>query len=145
MVRKTHDNTVYAGAVYEYARELAVSIRDLVSFICTDDKHKISVGEPGFPITALPRRPRVLVGKNEVFKAADHNFLCLSLIPTLILIQISMKAMYTDRGPEHCTTFFSVKTEIITLQKFLNHDHILVAKKSLYIHIVIQQKRLIAY
>ena len=39
-----------------------------------------------------------------------------------------MKAMYTGRGPEHRTTFSSVKIKIIALQKFFNHHHILVAK-----------------
>ena len=86
MARKAHDDVHYAGAVYKFARECAVSIRDLVSFICTDDKHKILVGEPGFPVVALLRGRRVLVGKNEVFQIADHDFSNLSLIPTVILI-----------------------------------------------------------
>ena len=42
MARKAHDDVHYAGAVYKYAREYALSIHDLVSFICIDDKHKIS-------------------------------------------------------------------------------------------------------
>ena len=83
---KAHDDVHYAGAVYKYAREYALSIGHLVSFICTDDKHKISVGVPGFPVAALPRGHRVLVGKNEVFQVADHDFSNLSLIPTVILI-----------------------------------------------------------
>ena len=36
--------------------------------------------------------------------------------------------MYTDGGPEHRTTFLSVKITIIALQEFLNLDHILVAR-----------------
>ena len=36
--------------------------------------------------------------------------------------------MYTDGGSEHCTTFLSIKIAIITLQKYLNLDHILVAR-----------------
>ena len=61
VARKAHDDVHYAGAVYKYAKEYAVSIRHLVSFICTGDKHKISVGVPGFPVAALPRGHRVLV------------------------------------------------------------------------------------
>ena len=86
MARKAHDDVHYAGAVYKYAREYAVSIRDLVSFICTDDNYKISVGEPGFPVAALPCWRRVLVGKTEAFQVADHDFSNLSSIPTVILI-----------------------------------------------------------
>ena len=172
MARKAHDDVHYAGAVYKYAREYAVSIGDLVSFICTKNKHKILVGEPGFSVAALPCGHWVLVGKNEVFQVADHDFLNLSLIPTVILIShisesvedswyrgepnvllkitaISPSSalrnaqevadvliakygsieqippaliMYTD------TTFLSVKIAIIALQKFLNLDHILVAR-----------------
>ena len=176
--RKAHDDVHYAGTVYKYAREYAVSIHDLVSFICTGDEHKISVGEPGFPIAALPHGRRVLDGKNEVFQVANHEFSNLSLIPTVTLINhinesfedswyrgelnvllkitaISPSSalknarevgdvsivkygsveqippaliMYTDGGPEHRTTFLSVKITIIALQKFLNLDHILVAR-----------------
>ena len=36
--------------------------------------------------------------------------------------------MYSDRGPEHGTTFLIIKIEIIALQKFLNLDYILVAR-----------------
>ena len=46
--RKAHDGVHYARAIYKYDRVYAVSIRDLASFVCTDDKHKISVEEPVF-------------------------------------------------------------------------------------------------
>ena len=49
MARKAPADVHYAEAVYKYAREYAVSIRDLVSFVCTDDNHKISVKESGLP------------------------------------------------------------------------------------------------
>ena len=176
--KKAHDDVHYAGTVYKYAREYAVSICDLVSYICTDNEHKILVGEPGFSVITLPCGFRVLFEKNEVFQTADHEFLNLSLISTIILINhisesiedswyrgepnvllkitaISPSSalrsmqevadiliakcgsieqippaliMYSDRGPEHGTTFISVKIEIIALQKFLNLDHILVAR-----------------
>ena len=81
MSRKAHDDVHYAGAVYNYARKYAVSIRDLVSFICTDDNYKILLGEPGFPVATLPWGRRVLVGKTEVFQVADHDFSNLSFQP----------------------------------------------------------------
>ena len=86
MTRKGDDDVHYAGAVYKYAREYAVSIHNLVSFICTDNKHKISVGEPGFSVATLPCGHRVFLVKNEVFQVADHDLSNLSLIPTVILI-----------------------------------------------------------
>ena len=45
MARKAYDDVHYAGAVYKHAREYAISICNLVSFICSNDKHRISVGE----------------------------------------------------------------------------------------------------
>ena len=36
--------------------------------------------------------------------------------------------MFTDGGPEHHTTFLSVKIAIVALQRFLRLDHILVAR-----------------
>ena len=44
------------------------------------------MGEPGCPMAALPRGRRVLVGNNQIFQVADHDFSNLSLIPTVILV-----------------------------------------------------------
>ena len=63
MARKAYVDAHYAGAVYKYVREYAVSIRDLASFICINNKSKILVIEPGFPVAALPRGCSVFVGK----------------------------------------------------------------------------------
>ena len=60
-------NVYNAGAVYKYTKEYAVSIRDLASFVCTDNKHKILVGEPGFPIAALPRGRRLLIMTSQIY------------------------------------------------------------------------------
>ena len=53
MARKENDDVHYAGAVYKYAREYAVSICNLFSFICTNNKHKTSAGKPGFSVGTL--------------------------------------------------------------------------------------------
>ena len=55
MIRKAHDDDHYTNAILKYAREYAASIRDICSFVCTDDKHKISMREPNFPLATLPR------------------------------------------------------------------------------------------
>ena len=86
MIKKAHDDDHYANAVFKYAREYAVSIRGICSFVCTDDKHKISMGQPNFPLGALPRGRRVLVEINESFQVGDHDFTTISLISTVILV-----------------------------------------------------------
>ena len=178
MVRKAHDDDHYANAIFKYTREYAVNVPDHCSFICTDDKHKISVGEPGFPLSTLPRRRRVLVGLNKTYQVGDHDFSTVSLISTVILLNdipeevdgswyrgksmVSLKItatdpssalrnakeianvliekydtkenvppvliLYTDGGPEHRTTFLSVKIAMISLQKYLNLDQILAVR-----------------
>ena len=67
MVRKSHDDDHYVNANYKYEWQYAIDIRDLDSLICTDDKHKILLSEPGFPLSAWPRGGGVLVGKNQVY------------------------------------------------------------------------------
>ena len=63
-----------------------MQIERYAAMVCVDDKHKISVGEPGIPKASVPLGCRVLVGRNEVFQVADHDFSKLSLIPTTILV-----------------------------------------------------------
>ena len=53
---------------------------------CTDEKHKIDVGESNFPLAAVPQGKQVLVACNEAFQVGDHNFSTISLIPTVTLI-----------------------------------------------------------
>ena len=55
MLRKSHDDDHYTNAPFKYAREYAMNIRDICCFICIYDKHKIDVGEPNFPLAAVPR------------------------------------------------------------------------------------------
>ena len=86
MVRKSHDDDHYMNAPFNYAQEYAINIRDICCFICTDDKHKIDVGEPNIPLAVVPRGKQVLVARNEAFQVGDHDFSTISLIPTVILI-----------------------------------------------------------
>ena len=162
MIRKQHEDDHYYACIFKYVKEHATRIKDMVAFVCTDDKHKISVGEPGTPIATVPSGKQV-VGRNEVFRVADHDFAKLSLIPTTILINevpstvdgswyrgtpyVGVKVtalqsstalrnvreisdrlilkhgnkeevppvliVYSDGGPEHRTTFLSVKIAMI--------------------------------
>ena len=86
MVRKSHRNNPYANAIYKYTQQYAIDITYLASFICTDNKHKILLGQPGFPLSALPCGRRVLVGKNQVYQVGDHNFSKISLKTTVLLL-----------------------------------------------------------
>ena len=83
--RKNHEDAHYAAAIFRYQRELAVKFRQLSVFMCMDDKHRVKVGEPNYPVAAAERGRRVLVRKNETFAVADHDFTKFSLIPSIQL------------------------------------------------------------
>ena len=53
--------------------------------VSTDDKNKIKVGEPNYPISAVTRG-KVLVAHGQSLQASDHDFSKISLVPTVVLI-----------------------------------------------------------
>ena len=53
---------------------------------CLDDKHKIKVGEPKFPVAAVERGKRALVKVGASFEVGDHDFTKFSLTPSVTLI-----------------------------------------------------------
>ena len=54
--------------------------------VSTDDKNKIKVGEPNYPISAVTRAKRVLVAHGQSLQASDHDFSKVSLVLTVLLI-----------------------------------------------------------
>ena len=86
MIRKKRDDDHYCAAILKYTSEFAVEFKDYCSYICTDDKHKIDIGEPNMPLSELPIGKRVLVGRNETYQVSDHDFSNISLIRTVMLI-----------------------------------------------------------
>lgn len=69
---KTHADAHYAAAVFRNQRELALHLKDHSVFVSLDDKHRIKVGEPGYPIAAAERGRRVLVGRDATFEVGDQ-------------------------------------------------------------------------
>ena len=55
-------------------------------FICIDDKHRVKVGEPGFPISAVERGREVIVSLNDTFAVGNHDFTKFSIIPSVALL-----------------------------------------------------------
>ena len=65
-------------------REYAVLLRGHCHFVSIDDKHKVKIGEPEFPVASAERGRRVLVGGDETFAVADHDFTKFGIIPSVI-------------------------------------------------------------
>ena len=81
--RKTHDDAHYAAALYRYMREYALKLREYCTMVSIDDKHRLKVGEPGFPVAAAERGRRVMVRAGITFKVRDHDF---TIIPSVVLL-----------------------------------------------------------
>ncbi len=82
--RKEHEDSHYAAAIFRYERECAMQLKGHCNFVCTDDKHRAEVGEPGFPVAAAERGRRVIVAKNQSFEVGDHDFTKFSIIPSVV-------------------------------------------------------------
>jgi len=67
-------------------REYAVKYRAISSFVSLDDKHRIKVGEPGWPNAAVERGKRMIVGRNETFEVSHHDFCKFSIIPSVSFV-----------------------------------------------------------
>lgn len=55
-------------------------------FACIDDKHKVKVGEPNFPVASTERGRQVLVVTQTGFLAGDHDFTKFSITPSVVLL-----------------------------------------------------------
>lgn len=64
-------------------REFAVLNRQIATLVSMDDKHKVKVGEPSYPLAAAERGKQVIVGPNSVMAVADHDFTKCTLTPSV--------------------------------------------------------------
>ena len=82
-VRKFSPDDHCCNALFKYAKKLAIKFSELCEFISINDKCKIKVGEPIFPVAAVARGKQVLASKEQVFQVADHDMSSIMLIPTV--------------------------------------------------------------
>ena len=84
--RKNHEDEHYAAAIFRYLREYAIKLKDVCTMVCIDDKHRLEVGEPGFPVAAAERGREVLVRAGTTFEVGDHDFTKFSIVPFVALV-----------------------------------------------------------
>lgn len=84
--RKFHPDAHFCAALFRYIREYAILFRSISMFVCIDDKHRIKVGEPNFPVAAAERGREVIVSINDTLAVGDHDFTKFSLIPSVALV-----------------------------------------------------------
>ena len=95
--RKQHPYQHYAAAVFRYQHEYACKLRDCSAFVCLDDKHRIKIGEPGYPVAAAERGRRVNVSMTKTLQVGDHDFTKFSAIPSVALL-MNIPEQVSDHG-----------------------------------------------
>ena len=83
-LRKYHEDAHYALALFRYEKEMAIKFRSHTTLVSMDDKHKIPVGEPGYPVACVERGKKVLCAVDKPFTVADRDF-TRSLTPSVTL------------------------------------------------------------
>ena len=63
-------------------------LRDFALFASINDKHKIKIGEPNFPLASVERGRQVVVAFQSQLLAADHDFTKFSITPLVIYMYI---------------------------------------------------------
>lgn len=85
-LRSNHVDAHYASALFRYQKEFGIKFRDHLTFTSLDDKHTIKVGEPQCPVAAVERGKQVPVSKDKKLTVADHDFMRLTLTPSVAMI-----------------------------------------------------------
>ena len=83
--RKSHEDMHYASALFRYEKEFCLRFKEHCNLLCVDDKHKVKVGEPGYPVAAAERGKSVLVAMGKRFEVSDHDFTKFSITPSVAL------------------------------------------------------------
>ncbi|XP_072026783.1 uncharacterized protein [Amphiura filiformis] len=65
LLRLTHVDAHYCAAYFRYMREYAVLHRDHCQMISMDDKHRLKLGEPSYPVAAVDREIEVIVSARQ--------------------------------------------------------------------------------
>ena len=81
-----HIDSHYASAIFRYLKELAIKFKNYTWLVFLDDKHRCKVGEPGFPVAAVERGKRVVVGRDTTFAVTDHDYTKLGIIPSVTMV-----------------------------------------------------------
>ena len=84
--RKINPDADYCNAIYDFMKQRTINHMTDSTFYSADAKFKVSVGEPDFPLAPEVKK-KVVVGVNESFRTADHDFSEVSLIPDTIFVQ----------------------------------------------------------
>ena len=81
-MRKFYEDAHYASALFHYEKEMSIKFS---TFASLDDKHKVPIGDQGYPVASVDHGKKVLVSVNKPFMVGDHDFTHNSLTPSVAL------------------------------------------------------------
>ena len=84
---KNNPDAHYCNAIYNFMKQKAIKPRTDSTFFIANAKCKVSVMEPDVPLASVSQGKKAVVGVNESFRVADHDFNKKSLIPDAIFVQ----------------------------------------------------------
>lgn len=100
---KSHVHMHFASALFRYEKKFCLRFKEHCNLLCVDDKHKVKVWEPGYPVAAAERWKSVLVAMGKRFEVSD--FTKFSITPRIAL------SMKTPDSIEE--TFYVGKVSVI--------------------------------
>ena len=83
-MHRDHPDAHFCVALFKYIREFSILNRKHVALFCEDDKHSVSIGEPGHALASVDRGRQVMVLGDKSTTAADHDFHTFKVIPSVI-------------------------------------------------------------
>ena len=96
VLRNDNPDAHYTNALHSFLKERSQLYADNCAMVSADAKCKVTLGKPGYPIAAVSRRKRVIVGSHKSLQVGEHDFSKTSLIPDAILIQAILVPQTND-------------------------------------------------
>lgn len=84
-LRIDHPDDHYCNAQFRYLKEMAIEMREHCALLFCDDKAKVSIGEPGSPVSTGVRGKKTIVPSSSTLVSLDHDMTKASLTPSVIL------------------------------------------------------------
>ena len=84
-LRIDHPDDHYCNAQFRYLKEMAIDMKEHCALLFCDDKAKVSIGEPGCPVSTGVRGKKSIVPSSTTLESLDHDMTKASLTPSVIL------------------------------------------------------------
>lgn len=131
-MRLFHIDAHYVSACFRYQKDFAWTFQEFATFVSSDDKHTVKIGEPGLPVAAVERGKEVICSMDRKFAVADHDFTKFSFSPSVhfiidipenidwsfytgvVNVGLKENAFQASSAPQHATELSSILKNVET-------------------------------